>query len=50
MIDAQHDFWPEDFARSFPDFPDRIARLLAELAELERLTTRVQRREDENKH
>ena len=29
LIDVQQDFWPEKLAASFPDFPDKVARLLA---------------------
>jgi nicotinamidase-related amidase len=29
LIDAQHDFWPDEFAQSFPHFPTRMAQLLS---------------------
>jgi nicotinamidase-related amidase len=29
LIDLQRDFWPQKLASCFPQFPDRIARLLA---------------------
>ena len=29
LIDVQRDFWPEKLAQLFPQFPDRIAQLLA---------------------
>ena len=34
LIDAQRDFWPEEMASSFPNFPANIARLL-ELCRIE---------------
>jgi nicotinamidase-related amidase len=29
LIDVQRDFWPEKLADCFPEFPDRVGRLLA---------------------
>ena len=29
LIDLQRDFWPQKLSERFPDFPDRVARLLA---------------------